>query len=200
MSIKRDKIFFTLSCFQLSFTQIRVCWQICVAVALRACAHAHVCMCLSVRWNVRMHALFAPCFSLFSPPPPRLFSVVFHLCYLCLSLVKRPDAIYKHARAYLDKISHVHAYTLIYMHTFTHSRANKYIAQWTALIVKSIGLFCALYPTFTVSKDSNKIYFWSFVHLILGFANFICPVSFSVFLTTPFFCCCFFNSYFDCRQ
>ena len=122
-----------------------------------------------------------------------MFSVVFHLCYLCLSLVKRPDAIYKHARAYFDKISQVHAYTLIYMHTFTHSRANKYIAQWTALIVKSIGLFCALYPTFTVSKDSNKIYFWSFVHLILGFANFICPVSFSVFLTTPFFLLLFFS-------
>ena len=84
MSIKRDKIFFTLSCFQLSFTQIRVCWQICVAVALRACAHAHVCMCLSVRWNVRMHALFAPCFSLFSPPP----SVVFRRFPSLLSLPK----------------------------------------------------------------------------------------------------------------
>lgn len=162
---------------------------------------ARTCVYVSVCKMERTHArTFCSLFFLILPPPPRLFSVVFHLCYLCLSLVKRPDAIYKHARAYFDKISQVHAYTLIYMHTFTHSRANKYIAQWTALIVKSIGLFCALYPTFTVSKDSNKIYFWSFVHLILGFANFICPVSFSVFLTTPFFCCCFFNSYFDCRQ
>ena len=45
---------------------------------------------------------------------------------------------------------------------------------------------CAVYPRFTVSDDSNKINFRSFVHFKREFTNFIFTLSCPAFLTTSF--------------